>query len=371
MSADVIYFTRFLPTCDRGGGSRRLMQILEVLNKVNGNCEIVSSQRLDRLRPGALRRYDAKPSPRAARAHRFWSEQRRASACRLGEISREWSRQDRREIRRWKLAIMDDPIYFVPLFEKLRRSGVPVIAVCHNLESLAPEQVAADPRRSLFKKEIELLAQCHMVITISREETFLLRNLGIQSFFFPYYPAEAIVKRLLRVREKREGTGKNGILLLGSALNLQTRQGMGKMIDFWDAEELSRKYGPLAVAGYGTGKYIGKAGSRALEFLGDLANDELDGLLAGVRACLCYQEKGAGALTRIGEMLLANVPVLANSQAARSYYDRNGLSEFRGLPDLAAALEQTAGRDGVIPLPRPADAVALAAEFENVMSHNL
>jgi hypothetical protein len=368
MPADVIYFTRFLPSQDRGGGSRRLMQIWDAIKNVNGNCELVSSQRLDRLRPGALRRCQAEPAFHRARGHRFWSEQRRSSACRLGEISREWSRLDSREIRRWKLAIMDDPIYFSPLLEKLKRSRVPVIAICHNLESLVPSQAAAAPLRSLFPRELDLLAQCRLVITISREETFLLNNLGIPAMFFPYYPVEPTLGRLLQVRERRRGQEKNGIFLLGNALNPPTRQGMEKMIEFWRAGELFRAHGALVVGGFGTARYISDAGSPAFEFVGDLADDELAERLTRVRACLCFQEQGAGALTRIAEMLLANIPVLANSQAARSYYDRIGVIEFRGLPDLAAALERAAGWAGDIPLPPAADGRGLAAAIEKAVS---
>ncbi len=370
MPADVLYFTRFLPTCDRGGGSRRLMQIWEVLKGVNGECELVSTQRQDRLSEEALRRIEERLARQSGKEYQFWSEKRRTSACRLGEISREWSRLKRREIAGLKLAIMDDPIYFIPLFEKLKHFHIPIIAICHNLESLVPEQVAADPRWSLFNKEIDLLAQCRMVITISREETFLLNNLGIKTMFFPYYPVESILNRLLRVREQRKKTEKKGIFLLGNVLNLQTRQGMEKTIDFWEANRLSLDHGQLAVAGYGTGQYLVNSGSNAVEFLGDLANDELDERLTRIKACLCFQEKGSGALTRIGEMRIANVLVLANSHAARSYYNLNDVIEFRELRDLTTTLKQAAEWNGKIPLPPAPDASGLIAGLKKMIRNN-
>jgi len=54
---------------------------------------------------------------------------------------------------------------------------------------------------------------------------------------------------------------------------------------------------------------------------------------------ICYQESGAGALTKIREMLLAGVPVLANAHACRSYdeYRGAGLVEFADLGDLDRA----------------------------------
>jgi hypothetical protein len=369
MPTNIIYFTRFLPTIDRGGGSRRMMQMWDALNRLYGGCDVVSTQRQDCLDKEALQRIEENLTAKLETEYRFWSEMRRKSAGYLGEISREWSRTIK-EINQIKLAIMDDPIYFIPLFEKLKQLNVPIIGICHNLESLAPEQVSADPHRTLFNKEIDLLAQCHMVITISREETFLLHNLGINTVFFPYYPVESILNRLLQVREKRKKIGKKGIFLLGNALNLQTRQGMGKMIDFWQANRLFKDQGKLIVAGYGAGQYLKNGSSSGIEFLGTLTNDELDNRLTRVIACLCFQETGAGALTRICEMLIANVPVLANSHAARSYHNMNGVIEFHELKDLEGALKQVKKWKGKIPVPPAPETTDLTAGIKKVITNN-
>jgi hypothetical protein len=367
MPADIIYFSRFLPSVERGGGSRRLMQICLAVKGMNAEWELVSTQRQDRLSMEAVRRIEKSLAGKLKKKPRFWSEKRWPAACRLGEISREWSRQIGRENRRLPLAILDDPIYFIPLFEKMKRLAIPLIGICHNLESLAPEQVAADPRRSLMQREIALLGQCRLVITISREETFLLHNLGINTLFFPYYPVEPIVSRLLQVREKRNQTDKEGILLLGNVLNLQTRQGMETMIDFWEDNELFREHGKLLVAGYGTEHYLGNSGSRAIEFLGGLADDELERRLTRVKACLCFQEQGSGALTRIGEMLIADVPVLANSHAARSYYNRKGVIGFHDLKDLAGALQQAEKWNEEIPVPLAPETSGLIDRIKKIM----
>jgi hypothetical protein len=367
MPADIIYFSRFLPSIERGGGSRRLLQVCQVLKGMNADWELVSTQRQDRLSEEAIRRIEKSLPGQCRKTCRCWSEKRRTAACRLGEISREWSRQAGKENSRLKMAIMDDPIYFIPLFEKLKRLAIPLIGICHNLESLAPEQVASDPRRLLFQREIALLAQCRLVITISREETFLLHNLGIPALFFPYHPVESILNRLLRVREQRKRTDKEGILLLGNVLNLQTRQGMEKMIDFWEASELFREHGKLLVAGYGTENHLRNSGSRAIEFLGALADVELDSRLTRIKACLCFQEKGAGALTRIGEMLIANVPVLANSHAARSYCNRKGVIGFHDVKDLAGALHQAEKWNEEIPLPLAPETSGLMAKMKKII----
>jgi len=60
--------------------------------------------------------------------------------------------------------------------------------------------------------------------------------------------------------------------------------------------------------------------------------------MSSVKALLCYQNSGSGALTRICEMLIAGVPVIANSHAARSFYNKKGLIEFSVLEDIDSVL---------------------------------
>jgi len=368
VAPELIYFSRFLPSTERGGGSRRMMQIWELLQGLAGDCEVVSTQRKDHLPEAGQKRIAENVSRSISGGdYPLWSETRRHAVCRLREVSREWSRNIA-DLPRLKLAVLDDPIYFIPLLEKLQQLHIPVIAVCHNLETLAPGQVVADSRRVLFFQEIDALAGCQLVITISREESFLLRNLGIPNVFYPYYPGERILTRLQRVREKRKKTEKQGLLLLGSVFNVQSRQGMSHVVDAWATDRRLHEHGTLLVAGYGTEKYLAEAKNRpAVDFLGELSDDALDDCLTRVKACLCFQESGSGALTRICEMLIAAVPVLANSHAARTYYNVKGVIEYRGLADLAEALTRRADFDCEIPLPPMPDASELAAKVKEIL----
>jgi hypothetical protein len=165
-----------------------------------------------------------------------------------------------------------------------------------------------------------------------------------------------MILRLLKVRENRMKERKKGILLLGNALNLQTRQGMEKMIYHWHDRRLYKKEGKLIAAGFKTEEFLKEVGEQykqAVELRGTLTENELDELLVKVRAALFYQEAGGGALTRIIEMQLAQVLVLANSHAARSYYQLPGILEFRDLNDLEALLDlvQFYNENDVIPKP--------------------
>ena len=337
-----IYFTRFMPTCDAGGGSRRLMQMLELLEDFN--CEVVSSARADRIEKKALARIQAGQGERLlARPALFmphlnrWDESRRGVARRLHAFSRQWSRY-LQQTTKPDLIFVDDPVYFQPLVETAGRLRIPVIAVCHNFESLVYNQAPQQQVLDLFRQELAVLSRCRMTITISREEALLLKNLGANALFLPYYPVRLILDRLLAVRKQRAAGEKHGIILIGNVKNPPTREGMIQVVRHWQQHDLARVAGPLMVGGFDTERIAAElAESRGIEFLGSLSNEQLDSILCRVKACLCYQERGAGALTKICEMLVAGVPVVANTVAARSYHGMAGIVEFNDLDRLRSS----------------------------------
>jgi hypothetical protein len=355
-----LYFSRFLPTWDLGGGSRRLMQVLDVLKPLG--CQLRSGPangtRQRRARTFALL---------ADRGLRRWAPQRRQAVLRLRGVSRDWSR-DPGDIDGLDLAFMDDPIYFLPLFETLQRRRVPVIAVCHNLESLVSGQAAPGASWALLRQELNVLSCCRLAVTISREESWLLDNLGIANVFFPYYPLAPVLERLLTVRGRRRrcaGAEPGGVLLLANAWNPPSVAGARQAIMAWRAQGLAAAFGPLLLAGFKSEQaFAGEGLAPDVRLLGTLENSRLDELLAEVSACLCYQESGGGALTRIAEMLIAGVPVLANTHAARSHYGVPGLVEFRGLDSLGEALQRLRATAREFPPPLPPDASVLFAAID-------
>ena len=52
----VIYFTRFVPTWDAGGGCRRMMQMRDVFDEVDHEYDMISALRQDRLNQEAIQR---------------------------------------------------------------------------------------------------------------------------------------------------------------------------------------------------------------------------------------------------------------------------------------------------------------------------
>jgi glycosyltransferase involved in cell wall biosynthesis len=166
---------------------------------------------------------------------------------------------------------------------------------------------------------------------------------------------------MLTIRKKRENTEKNGLLLLGTAGNKVTLDGMTAFIEFWKSSRNKNKKEKLLVAGYWTKELLKAKGGDNVELLGTISNEQLDDILCQTKAMICYQEYGSGALTKIREMLIAGVPVLANHHAARSYHGHNGVVEFSGFADIDRAAAQVEKLQ--VPLPRDINVEMLNREL--------
>ena len=301
-------------------------------------------------------------------AARCWPLDSRERIFRLRNIARAWGTKIQSQ-GALALAVVEDPICFEPLVRKLHSLAVPIVAACQNIESLSHVHVPFSSRMAFLGRELDLLSRCALVITISREDTWLLKNFSIPTFYFPYFPSAPTQERLLRVRQARRGRAKRSVMLLGNAGNLATRQGMARVMEYWQEKNLSRTFDRLLLAGFRTDSFFADWGAKDhIEFLGPLSQDDLYEKLAVIKACLVFQEGGGGALTRIAEMLVAGIPVVAGSQAARSYHGLAGVSEFRELRDLEDALARAESEPGEIPPPAEPDAAALAARIQAILA---
>jgi glycosyltransferase involved in cell wall biosynthesis len=372
MDKACVYFTRFDPSVSMGGGARRLLQFLEVFGEID--FHVLSSLKPFHGPDSGIQAGGPLARLRAAVERRRisdWSDQRREAVLRLRRVSGDWARLVA-ESHRLRLAVVDDPIYFPSLVRALHKRRIPAVAMCHNLEALSPHLVRKGRQRGLLDKEIGSLAGCDLVITISREETALLRSLDVNAVYFPYYPIREVLNRMLNVRSQRLKTTKKDILLLGTALNAETRTAMLQVINAWKRQNGGAHDHRLLVAGYHTERLRDEAGTdHGIDMLGSLTDDELDRRLSSVKACLCYQSSGGGALTRICEMLIAGVPVLANAHAARSYYNVKGIVELPALDGLGDAITQIESVEGCIPVPSRPEVSSLAGRLKGLLEHEV
>jgi hypothetical protein len=340
MERSVLFFSRFPAGAPAGGGSRRDAQLAALLRPLEPRRQ--SCWDLEHMK-GRGRRW-ARPLARLRRlvapGRSFWvDDDTWEYVLDMRTAARAWRRSLARD-RSVGLVLLDDPLFFPSLAEWVHSRGIPLVGLCQNLESLNSGQLQRRRQRELLRREIRVLRQCALVVTISREETFLLRNLGVPAAYLPYDPVPAIRERLRRVRQRRARGGKRDFLALGNAGNRSTRDGMKALVEHWGRRPRAARGETLLVAGYWTPRYLRLPPTAGVEFLGELSDAGLDDLLASVRAVICHQPTGSGALTRIREMLLAGVPVLADAHAGRSYHELQGagLLEFTGLEGLEAAM---------------------------------
>ena len=227
----VIYATRFQPNAWGDGGHRRAAQIVELAQPLD--IEVVVLQVPGTVAPetriaACLRgRYGtlaARICRRvlAGRARLDWSVEHRSYFVRMRCVAYEWAQRVRRSGEKPPLVLVDDPIYVQPLVRRLTALDIPVVACCHNIETLSRRQVVTSRQQNAFSRELKLLGSCSGIITISLEETFLLSTLGMDAYYLPYYPGPEVVCVLQEIRSRRQQSRKQGVLLLGTALNKAT-----------------------------------------------------------------------------------------------------------------------------------------------------
>jgi hypothetical protein len=220
--------------------------------------------------------------------------------------------------------------------------GLKVIGLPHNLESLVAGQKSDFTGKMApywFEEELQSLRQCDSIFTISREEQYLLKLFGLKAEFLPYYPPAEISEFLLNIRQRRGSETKEGlVLLLGTAGNKPTFDGMLNRINFFH-KNLKNKGLKLIVAGYLTENLATHLpGNDQIILEGTVSNEKLADLMSTCSFCWIHQNISTGSLTKIPELMMAGVPVLLNSDAARNFHNLNGIRVYEHDEDCADLL---------------------------------
>ena len=209
--------------------------------------------------------------------------------------------------------------------------GVAVVAFPQNLESLVPGQTDRVTGSVSVTKALEIevkqLAKADLVVCISREEQWLLNAFGIAADYLPYFPPAEIESGLLAVRRMRLDVSPRRLLVLGSAGNPPSREGLLQLI-----QRLLRLRGKfpheIHVAGNETHVLRQQLDVGSIKLHGRLESNRLYELMASCEVAIVFQTRGSGALTRIPELLLAGLPVICNPHAARSAQHYDGVEIF-------------------------------------------
>lgn len=243
-----------------------------------------------------------------------------------------------------------------------------IIGIPQNLESLVPFTnlcTLSKNRNVSISKEQSYLSYCDVLVTISREEEWLLKLFGHKTMYLPYYPPKAFETILLEIRNKREKQNcfSDEILMLGTASNPPTKIGLIDRIEFFKSAKLDSI--KLHIAGYYTECLSTHLDSNCNMVLhGTVSESKLNELLCQVKAVLIHQPPSTGALTRIVEMLIAGVPVILNSNSARSCLDYDGVYIYNTDEELLELLKRKIG----IPF-LPKKNIAIEKKFIDLVSN--
>lgn len=218
------------------------------------------------------------------------------------------------------------------LLNAAKRQNKKIIALPHNLESLVPGQISAFSKKTSpnwLLEEINLLSKCDNVFVLSREEQWLLRLFNIDANFLPYYPTEKAYSYLLAIRNNREveDEPQDSILLMGSAGNTPTFQGMKNRIDAISKSSAISKF-KVHVVGYYTEKLKQYCNHKNFIFHGPLSNDAMAKLFQKIKFAIIHQPPSSGALTRVPELLISGIPIILNANAGRTFYNLEGVNIY-------------------------------------------
>ncbi len=234
-----------------------------------------------------------------------------------------------------------------------RDSGLKVIALPHNLESLVSGQKSDFTGRTApqwFEEELQSLEQAQAIFTISREEQYLLKLFGLEAEYLPYFPTREVEKFLLEIRKKRKNVAESGnILLMGTAGNKPTFDGMLNRIKFFH-KSLGNQNITLHVAGYLTESLLPHLpASDQIVLHGSVSNEGLSRLLENCSICWIHQNISTGSLTKIPELMMAGVPILINADAARNFHNIPGIRVYENNEE---CIETLKGEIEIPPVPQ-------------------
>jgi|GEM_PF-4778637 len=214
----------------------------------------------------------------------------------------------------------------------LKDEGFRVVAVLSAINSLwrsRPNDVTG-PYPRMFLTETRALAKLDAVFCISREEQWLLNNVGIPANYLPYFPDEARAKAFMAERETRQrpsAFGPREFMICASRGNSDTVNAFRDQAR-WICQAVSEGDAIFHVTGHQTEPIKDIWLDKRFVFHGTCSDEEFQAVKQGCVAICLHQREGIGALTRIPDMILSGLAVIANGPAARSFIDLPGVHVY-------------------------------------------
>lgn len=238
------------------GGEKRAQQITELLEGMDIHCEsfsvnlICSNTKLERLitLPVNYKFIRSLNIPYIS-VKKYWTI---ANAI-------YYARQQIKHINPRSLIIYEHSLslnWAIPPL--LKQQGHKIIAMPHNLETLIVNQRSKFsnlPNLSGFLEEISVLKTAELVLTISKEEEWLLNLMGINAVYFPYVPSIKEYNELQKIANCRKDRKPNKtFLILGTICNPPTKLGMLELLSILNSPATNNL--SFHIAGFDTEKLV-------------------------------------------------------------------------------------------------------------------
>ena len=323
-----LYSSTFIPLSSGHGGNRRTAQIHELLQQINAILSPLADHLYFKRAPFKVLDYMI-ALPASARAVGLPSK----TSC------FDWSYIQATESA---LKMLFDNSVEVKglLWENTKdyripyavAGKLPLIALPHNIESLVsyfPEAnlINYAPVSSVLGSELRQLAKADLVISISEYDSWLLSSFGIKSLYLPYWPCIDVETSCLQIRDARSlaSTHSEFILVIGSAVNPPTVHGILKFLEAFPKYQQLLDLEILLV-GYST-EIITDLTTLPpnVRVLGSVDSISMNQLLITCKCVLIHQEYGTGSLTKIPELLLSGVPIVASRIASRNFSEHDDI----------------------------------------------
>jgi hypothetical protein len=205
-----------------------------------------------------------------------------------------------------------------------RRRGVRTVLVPANIEALAPNTGSWTHRNhdvsQRFAHERRWWAMADAIFTISIEEAWWLQLHGICAEWMPYYPAPQREQQLLTIRKQRKPNAAVGWLWLADFRNPANQAGVPLTLKW--LKSISSQPQQIQIAGRGMSwleQMFGDQLPSNTRLIGERTDEQLEDLYRHCIAQLIVHPATSGMLTRVIDAAIANIPIVGNSMATKSY----------------------------------------------------
>ena len=244
------------------------------------------------------------------------------------------------------VAVLESGGYEPVAIAALKAQGMTVAAVMPAINSLwlgRPNPVTG-PYPGAFHAELRALKMADHVFAIAREEQLLLGNFGVWARYLPYFPDEERAAALLAERAARDPRPRE-FLICATRGNTDTVESFKEQVAWIEAAAPADAV--FHVTGHQTEPLREVWAGPRFKFHGTCPDDLFAEVKARCAAVCIHQRAGLGALTRVPDMLMAGLAVVANGAAARSFIGTDGVHLYDTPREMGALLA------GEIPTPPP------------------